>query len=274
MAGEALIGRILRSLQANGVRRVVLNLHHRPETVTSIVGDGSEWGLEVRYSWEMPVLGSAGGPKRALPLLDADRFLIVNGDTLTDCDLRAVAQQHVETGALATLAVIRQDVDRVVVADESGVVTRFGSRSSEQTDAWHFIGVQAVNAAAFDDVADNSPSETVKELYPRLIKRQPGSVRVYRSEAEFLDVGTVRDYFATVDVIAKREGRGLDRGIGTLVDPTAHVHHTILWDRVRVHEYAELTDCIVGDDVVIPPAAVYQRCVIVNGASGVEVSPL
>jgi mannose-1-phosphate guanylyltransferase len=50
VAGSAIIVRILRWLQASGVRRVVINLHHKPETITALVGDGSELGLAVRYS--------------------------------------------------------------------------------------------------------------------------------------------------------------------------------------------------------------------------------
>ena len=87
-------------------RRVVLNLHHRADTITRIVGDGSPLGLAVRYSWETEILGSAGGPARAIPLLESDRFLIVNGDTLADVDLRALATQHVDTNALVTMAVV------------------------------------------------------------------------------------------------------------------------------------------------------------------------
>ena len=63
----------------------------------------------VRYSWETEVLGSAGGPARAVPLLESDRFLIVNGDTLTDVDLRAVTTQHVDTNAMVTMAVVDAD---------------------------------------------------------------------------------------------------------------------------------------------------------------------
>ena len=125
VAGQPIISRILTWLHDAGVRRVVINLHHRAETVTRIVGDGGDWGLAVRYSWEMPVLGSAGGPKRALPLLEAERFLIVNGDTVTDCDLRGVAQQHVETGAIVTMALVQKAVDRYALVDADGIVLGF-----------------------------------------------------------------------------------------------------------------------------------------------------
>src|SRR3954453_7159741 len=67
--GETLARRAVRWLVAQGVTDLVLNLHHRPETITGSVGDGSDMGATVRYSWEAPLLGSAGGPRHALPLL-------------------------------------------------------------------------------------------------------------------------------------------------------------------------------------------------------------
>src|SRR3954471_374613 len=67
--GETLARRAVRWLVSQGVTDLVLNLHHRPETITGSVGDGSDLGATVRYSWEAPLLGSAGGPRHALPLL-------------------------------------------------------------------------------------------------------------------------------------------------------------------------------------------------------------
>src|SRR4029450_11320890 len=58
----------------------------------------------LRASGEQPLRGSAGGPKRALPLIERDPFLIVNGDTLTDVDLRALWQEHVNSGGTVTMA--------------------------------------------------------------------------------------------------------------------------------------------------------------------------
>jgi mannose-1-phosphate guanylyltransferase len=266
VAGEPLIGRILKWLRAAGVREAVVNLHHRPESITRIVGDGADWGMRVRYSWEREALGSAGGPRHALTLLDAPRFLIVNGDTLTDCSLRALVQQHIDTSARVTMAVVPRDVDRAVLADRSGHVTGFGPGGE------HFIGVQAVEADVFHSLEDDVPHETVKHVYPRLVTLKPGSIRVYRSTAEFLDVGTPSDYLCTADVVAKREGRELDRGLGTSVHPTAEIRHSVLWDRVTIHERAVLTDCIVADDVVVPPEARYERRVLINTPDGLTVT--
>jgi NDP-sugar pyrophosphorylase family protein len=267
VAGEPIVVRILRWLRAAGVRRIVLNLHHHAESLTRLVGEGADWDLQVRYSWESPPLGSAGGPKRALPLLDADRFLIVNGDTLTDCNPQAVAEQHLDTGARVTMAVVPRSVDRAVLADSGGVVTGFGPGTE------HFIGVQAVDANVFAAVPESTPQETVKGLYADLAARHLGAVRVFRSTAEFLDVGTVADYFRTVETVARREGRDLDCGADVTIHPTATVHRSVVWDRVDVREHAHLVECVVGDDVVIPAGARYERCAIVAGGAGLLIAP-
>lgn len=268
VGGDALVRRILRWLHGAGVRRVVVNLHHKAETITGRLGDGRDLGLEIRYSWEDPVLGSAGGPRHALPLLDAERFLIVNGDTLTDVDLGALARDHQESGALVTMAVTPGDTARYggVCVDDAGNVTGFeragstgGAGAPGVPGAFHFIGVQAVEARAFADVPDNVPSEIVRWLYPRLIATAWGSVRAFVSRSEFLDIGTPADYAATVATLAAREGKALDRGADVSIAPSAHVERSILWDRVHVQAGARVVDCVVADDVVIPEGARYER---------------
>ena len=184
VAGTPLVTRILRKLRHAGVERAVLNLHHHADSITRIVGDGSADGVAVRYSWEREILGSAGGPARAVPLLAADRFLIVNGDTLADVDLSAMARQHLDTNAVVTMAVVDGRAGyNGVVADASGIVRGF----SRDPGAFHFIGVQIVNTSVFAGVDPEAQSETVHGLYPNLIaepagrdSRLPGRWRVFR----------------------------------------------------------------------------------------------
>ena len=280
VAGAPLVGRILTWLRQAGVRRVVLNLHHRPETITRVVGDGSPWDLEVRYSWEPQILGSAGGPRRARPLLDAERFLIVNGDTLTDCDLGALAARHVESGALVTMAVVAGDVARYggAVVDVNGNITGFAraTHTSPTPPALpapavlHFIGAQAVEARAFDDVPEDQPFEIVRTLYPRLIAAAPASVAAFQSTAEFLDVGTAQDYLDTVARIAAREQQSFDRGNAVSIAPDAEISETVIWDRVTIGRGVRLHRCVVGDDVTIPDGLQFEQRVLVATPSGLE----
>lgn len=275
VAGTPIVARILEWLHASGVRRVVLNLHHRADTITRLVGDGRQFGLEVRYSWERRVLGSAGGPRRALPLLDADRFLIVNGDTLTDCNLQALAARHLEARARVTMAVVDGDVERYggVVVDDDGRVHGFG-RATDGGRALHFIGVQAAEAGVFAPLADDEPSETVRMLYPQVLAAEPAAITAYESTAEFLDVGSARDYLATVATIAARENRPFDRGADCRIGPEAQLERTILWDRVTVGRRARLTNCVVTDGVSIPDDAAYADCVLLDDGGVPAATPL
>lgn len=273
VAGTPIVTRLLSWLRAAGIRRVVLNLHHLPETITAIVGDGSQHGLSVKYSWEPVVLGSAGGPRRALPLLDADRFFIVNGDTLTDCDLPALAGAHLRSRASVTMAVVEGDVQRYggVLFDSDMAVHGFG-KPTGVLRARHFIGVQAVDRDVFVNLRDDEPSETVRMLYPQLIAARPGSVRAHETHAEFLDVGTARDYLATVAAVAAREHQPFDIGAGCRIGAGARLERTVLWDRVSIGAGAQLINCVLADDVTVAEGARFEDSVLVNGPGGVSVS--
>ena len=252
--------RILHALRDAGVRRTVLNLHHRAETITRIVGDGSQIGIDVRYSWETNILGSAGGPARAIPLVAADRFLIVNGDTLADVDLRAMAAQHIDTNALITMAVVdgRPEYNGVV-ADANGIVSGFG----REPGAFHFIGVQMVNTSVFAGVDPDAKSETVHGIYPRVIAGRHGAVRIFHTRTEFFDIGSPRDYLDTAITIARREQKAIDRGRDCTIAADAQLIDTVVWDRVLVGAGARLSECVVADDVIVAPGSEFSRCSLV-----------
>ena len=274
VAGTPLIHRILRSLSSAGVRDVVLNLHYLPHTLTTLLGDGSALGMRVRYSWEVPVLGSAGGPKRAIPLLanpeprtphpesripnpesrvpDPGTFLILNGDTLTDVDASAVVDDHQRSGALVTMAVVPnhepQKYGGVVVKDD-GSVTGFVRRGSNEP-SWHFVGIQAAEATAFASVPADIPYETVSALYPALIAERPGSIRAFRTSGEFMDIGTPADYLETSLTLAERDGFVMTARAE--ISSTARVERSVLWDDVVVEDGAMLRECVVTDGVRVP----------------------
>jgi NDP-sugar pyrophosphorylase family protein len=254
VAGEPLVRRILGQLHRSGVTRAVLNLHHKPESVARAVGDGTDVGVRVRYSWESPaVLGSAGGPRHALSLIDSGTFLIVNGDTLTDVDLGAMLEQHRRQQALVTMALVRNTEPHKYGGarlDAHGSVTGFVARGSTDP-SYHFVGVQIAEASAFAPLADNEPYESVAALYPALITSSPHSVRGFVSEAAFMDIGTPADYLDTSLSIAAREGR-TTVGARTSIAPGARLERSILWDDVNVGEGAYLHECIVTDGVQVP----------------------
>ena len=268
--GIPLVRRVMTWLISEGVTDQVINLHHRPESIAAVVGDGSDLGARVRYSWEDPVLGSGGGPRHALPLLtdgksgSDDAFVIVNGDTLTEMALGALTDRHQQSGALVTMALIPNPRPEFYggVRVEGGRITGF-TRAGTGDASYHFIGVQAAHAAAFSSLEDGVPAESVNSLYPRLIRESPYSVAACIVDAPFSDIGTPADYLQTSVGLAAREGDRLVSGSGLEIDPGASLTRTAVWDHVRIGANCVLKDCIVCDGVQIGEGSRYERCALV-----------
>ena len=301
--GETLARRAVRWLASQGITDLVLNLHHHAESITASVGDGSDLGARVRYSWEQPLLGSAGGPRHALPLLidraESDEphsgpgpesrapnpesrafavartesivseggrtFIIVNGDTLTDVDLAAMSRRHVESGALVTMALIPNPQPEKYggVLVGDSDTVTGFTRAGATRENYHFVGVQFAEARVFADLADGLPAESVNALYPRLMASEPGCIAAFVSAANFQDIGTPADYLRTSVQLAQDEGDRIAAGRNVQVSASATVRGTAVWDDVVIGAHATLIDCIVGDGARIPDHAKYERCAIV-----------
>ncbi|MCY3845205.1 MAG: NDP-sugar synthase [Acidobacteria bacterium] len=275
VAGRPLVLRILDWLAGQGVEEAVLNLHHRPDTITRSVGYGAAAGVRVRYSWEPVLLGSAGGPRQALPFL-GPRFFVVNGDTLADVDLRALLDDHSRTRAAVTLGVTAHpDPARYggVLVAADGRVRGFAAAGGAA--AAHFVGVQVAEASAFADLPAGQPAATVGGLYDRLLRSPggngPGVIRAHAGSARFLDVGTPSDYLAACIAVAEEEGQGAPApGAGSEVHPTAVLTRTVVWNRAVIGPRCRLEDCIVTDDVHLPAGTELRGavCVARAGAPG------
>ena len=201
VAGEPLIRRIIRWLAAHDATDLVVNLHYLPHTLTAVLGDGSDLSVRVRYSWEQPrILGSAGGPRLALDIIGVDTFIIANGDTLTDLDVRALVGAHRRSDALVTLALVPNPEPEKyggAIMKDDGTVAAFVARGPSAKGSYHFIGVQMVHADAFRQLTPGQPAQSIGGLYDALIAARPGSIRGYVSDAAFWDIGTPEDYART-----------------------------------------------------------------------------
>ncbi len=249
---RTLIEHVLEWVRNQGVVDVVMNLHHLPATITSVVGDGAHLGVSIRYSWEQPLLGSAGGPRRAAPLLASDEFLIVNGDTLCTFDVAPMVDAHTRSGADVTMAVVpNPDPNHYngLVVDDGGVVTGFRPRGQAE-GTWHFIGVQVARSSAFADVPDGVPSETVAGFYRDVIRDTPGRIRAWHARTSFLDVGTPRDY--------------LQAALVDLSSPAGR--RVVIWPDAHVEDGADLDECIVAGPVHVPSGFRARSAVLVPEA--------
>lgn len=276
MAGRTLIERLLDWLRRQGVADVVLNLHHRPETITRILGDGAHLGLRVRYSWERSILGSAGGPRHALPLIASDTFLIVNGDTVPAFDIRPMLDRHAASRAAVTLAVMPNpapDEYNGLVLDEHDAVTGF-VRKGMADRSWHFVGVQIASARVFAPLADGVAAETTSGIYREMLAAEPGRIRGWRIDEPFVDVGTPHMYLAAVlDAVASESGErrqgwrqtppASSIEPGATVDPSSRVVRSVIWPEAHIERGVDLEDCIVAGPVRLQTGFRARHSVIV-----------
>lgn len=197
IGGRPLLDYLITWLRHHGIDKIAINLHYRPEVICTYFGDGSRLGVQLTYSYEPDLLGSAGAAKRLESFFD-ERLLVIYGDVLTDLDLTSLIDQHRHHGGLATLAVHRvPDPHRcgIVDVDERGRIRRFiekppaGATASNLANA----GLYVLERASLEQVPTNQPYDFGHDLFPRLVAQgQP----LYAVELPgyILDIGSHERY--------------------------------------------------------------------------------
>lgn len=185
VGGRPFLEYLLWNLRRFGLDNIVLSTGYRAEAIESHFGDGREWGVAVACSREARPLGTGGGVRQALPLLD-EAFFVLNGDTLFDCNYLDLALL-LEGGARAALA-LRQvgDASRYGSVACDGVrVVRFGEKF-QSGPGLISAGVYALTRQA---AALLPPGESSIEqfLFPALAARGELAAKAY--PGFFLDIG-------------------------------------------------------------------------------------
>jgi NDP-sugar pyrophosphorylase family protein len=201
VAGRPTLEWIFLWLRFHGITELIVNLHHQPQPVMSRFGDGHPWGVQLTYSVEPTILGTAGGVKRVERLL-TQPFVVVYGDVLTDMDLGQLLRFHQSQDETphATLSLYRvpnpQECGIVEVNDQHRV-TRFVEKPpadqifSELANA----GVLIFDPPLLASVPSDGFSDISRDLLPLLLKQ---GVPLYGWPIEesvyLIDIGTPEKY--------------------------------------------------------------------------------
>lgn len=161
VGGRPFVFRQLDFLRGQGVRRVVLCIGHFGGQIRAAVGDGSAFGLDVRYSDDGPQrLGTAGAVRRALPLLGPE-FFVLYGDSYLPVDFAAIREAYKKSGLPALMTVFRNagrwDASNVRCAD--GHVVLYDKRSPKPDMHYIDYGLSVLSSAALAGVALDEPAD-------------------------------------------------------------------------------------------------------------------
>jgi len=199
IAGRPILVWNLLLLKRHGITEVIINLHHLGEQIVRALGDGARLGLRLAYSHEPTLQGTGGGIKQAAPFLKNGPFLVLNGDTLSECDLTALIAAHRASRALATLAV-REDPDAStwgpVTLDARGRILQInGSPPLAEPRAalpvCMFAGIHAMEPAVLDAIPPGPGS--IIDVYCGLL-RQGRTLQSYRMSGYWSDIGDPERY--------------------------------------------------------------------------------
>ncbi len=290
---------MLEWLARHGVDEVVLACGFMPVMLRDALGDGARFGLHLTYVEEPEPRGTGGAVRFADEQLEGglgERFLVLNGDVLTDLDLRAQIDHHEAAGARATLALVPVEdptaYGLVRLHDDHAVAGFLEKPSPEEIDT-NLIsaGAYVLERSVLDLIEPGANVSIERVVWPRLVG--DGLHGHPHDPAYWIDIGTPERYLqGSADILAGRvrtavrerlDAHGLARGAGCTVD--GHVEgpsvlgdgvsiaagavvgpHAVLGDRVRIEPGATVTDAVVLDDAVVGRGTTVRGAILAPGA--------
>lgn len=270
------ISYMLEWLRRHGIDDVIMSCGFLASGVRNVLGDGSAYGIKLRFVEEPDPRGTAGALKFAESMLD-ERFLMLNGDVLTDIDLSSQIAQHERTGATATLALVPVEDPSaygLVHLHEDNSVRDFLEKPSSDAIDTNLIsaGAYVLERSILELIEPDRNVSIEREVWPRLIG---DGLYGFASDSYWLDIGTPERYLqATFDIlegnvdtqVRERLGEGyisVAEGaevLGRAIPPA------VIESGVHISDGAHVGSLVVlGHDVKIGPGTIVERSVILNG---------
>ena len=175
VGGKPILEWNIHWLRRYGITDLVMNLHYKPEAVIDYFGDGNEWGVNITYSYEQELLGTAGGVKNVEFFFDDGPFLLWYGDNMSTCELDKLFELHRRKEAFATMALYyRSDPTSsgIVGLDDSEQVTNFLEKPSwdQVFSNWVSAGIFIMERDVLDHIPATGASDFGHDILPALLE--------------------------------------------------------------------------------------------------------
>jgi NDP-sugar pyrophosphorylase family protein len=265
--GKPLVGYVAEYLASYGFNDIVVNLHHRPESVRAALGDGSKFGVKLHYVEEPVILGTSGALDNTREFFH-DTFLAINGKIITDIDLNAALETHRQSNALATLVLLRnRKRERFSVVNvEQGRVTGFGGMPEAvgiEDAPLMFTGIQLLEPRIFDYIPRGVFSHSTTDVYPQAIANGE-TIAAHVAHGTWRELSTLKRYLDISVEMLREKGERYAAGKSCTIASTATVTDSILWDNITVSEKARVAHCVVGDGVRLAEGETIENAVVVR----------
>jgi NDP-sugar pyrophosphorylase family protein len=270
--GKPLVGYVAEYLASYGCTEIIVNLHHRPESVRSALGDGSRFGTKLHYVEEPEILGTSGALDNARALLEDETFVVVNGKIITDIDLNSAFETHHRHQPIATL-VLMPNVSRerfTVVETSEGLLKGFGgmptaAASVNEEPPLMFTGIQILEPRIFDYIPRGVFSHSTTDVYPKAML-QGERIACHIASGTWYELSTIRRYLEISLVMMAERGETIAAGSKCIISDGALVDNSVLWDNVVIESGARVTRAVIGDDVRITAGEVIENAAVVRAS--------
>jgi NDP-sugar pyrophosphorylase family protein len=217
IVNQPLLWHLIMRVRAAGIREIALNLHYCGEQIRRWLGRGGHLGVDVTYSPEAELLGSAGGVRRMRDFFGDEPALIIHGDILFDVDLAEVIQYHFSRSAQATL-VLHPAYHRysygMIRVNAQGEIAQFVNQQAPWVSGplieTVFTGVQIIAPAVLETIPAACVGSLTADVYPGLLTN-PSRFYGYLMQGYWSDIGTPQRYWETnMDAVSGRVGSAID----------------------------------------------------------------
>ena len=263
--GKPLVGYVAEYLAGYGIDEIVVNLHHRPDSVRRALGDGSRFGVKLHYVEEPVILGTSGALDNTREFFERETFVVVNGKIITDIDLNAAVETHRTMNALATL-VLLPNLHRErfsVVETEAGRIKNFGRMPVDEGPVpLMFTGIHIMEPRILEYVPHGVFSDSVTDVYPKAMAN--GEIlAAHVASGRWRELSTLKRYLDISVELLREEGKSSVSGANAVVSSTATVMDSVLWDDVEVGAGARIIRAVLADKVKISANEVIENAVVV-----------
>lgn len=244
--------------KAAGITEIVLATSYLSEVFTPYFGDGSKWGISIKYAVEKEPLGTGGAIRNAAQLLTSNESIVIlNGDVLSSHNLSEQIRQHEAHDADVTLHLTEVDDARAfgcVPTDSNGRVTAFLEKMDSPVTNQINAGCYVFNPRVLSTIPLNTVVSVERETFPQLVAEK-AAVYGYVENAYWLDIGTPHALLKASKDIVSRSGQSLVMP-GAQIDPSAVISGgSCVGD-----------NCVVGADVMIQGSIIEAGATIESGA--------
>jgi len=209
IAGKPILEHNVNFLARWGIREIAMNLHHCPEVVINHFGDGSGFGVDITYSYEPELLGTAGTVKKLERFFEGT-FLVIYSDNLIDIDLNRLLLFHHEHQGIATIVLhYRDDVSQSGVAalDGHDRITNFIEKPKPGLAISHWVnaGVLVLERDVLKYIPCSTPSDFGREIFPSLLKQKKRLYGYRLGEGEEIWwIDRIEDHERVQEIFSKR----------------------------------------------------------------------